>query len=42
MCDVMGLGEEQDTGISFDDIVSVLKGHAPEGHKVREEALWWG
>ncbi|XP_056447222.1 interferon-induced protein 44-like [Gadus chalcogrammus] len=33
MCDVMGLGEEQDTGISFDDIVSVLKGHAPEGHK---------
>ena len=42
MCDIMGLGEEEDTGISFDDIVSVTKGYAPEGHKVKEEALEWG
>ncbi|CAL8255062.1 unnamed protein product [Merluccius merluccius] len=33
MCDVMGLGEGEGTGISFHDILAVIKGHAPEGHK---------
>ncbi|KAG7275258.1 hypothetical protein CRUP_034985 [Coryphaenoides rupestris] len=33
MCDVMGLGEGEGSGISFYDILAVIKGHAPEGHK---------
>ncbi|CAL8309353.1 unnamed protein product [Lota lota] len=33
MCDVMGLGEGEGTGISFNDILAVINGHAPEGHK---------
>ncbi|KAK0130873.1 Interferon-induced protein 44 [Merluccius polli] len=33
MCDVMGLREREGTGINFDDILAVIKGHAPEGHK---------
>jgi len=37
MCDVTGLGEGE--GISVYDILAVIKGHAPEGHKVREEAV---
>ena len=39
MCDVMGLGEGEGTGISFCDILAVIKGHAPEGHKVRGGAF---
>lgn len=31
----MGLGEGQTTGISLHDILSVIKGHVPEGHMVR-------
>ena len=37
----MGLGEGEGTGISFYDILAVIKGHTPEGHKVRGEA-WVG
>lgn len=35
LCDVMGLGDGEMTGLTLHDILSVIKGHVPEGHKVR-------
>lgn len=34
LCDVMGLGDGEMTGLTLHDILSVIKGHVPEGHKV--------
>lgn len=33
MCDVMGVGEGETTGLTLHDALSVIKGHAPEGHQ---------
>lgn len=33
LCDVMGMGDGEMTGLTLHDILSVIKGHAPEGHK---------
>ncbi|XP_019127896.2 interferon-induced protein 44 isoform X2 [Larimichthys crocea] len=33
LCDIMGLGDGEMSGLSLHDILSVIKGHAPEGHK---------
>lgn len=33
LCDVMGLGDGETIGLTLHDILSVIKGHAPEGHK---------
>ncbi|KAM9358293.1 interferon-induced protein 44 isoform 2-T2 [Symphorus nematophorus] len=33
LCDVMGLGDGEMTGLSLHDILSIIKGHVPEGHK---------
>ncbi|KAM4628896.1 interferon-induced protein 44 isoform 2-T2 [Polymixia lowei] len=37
LCDVMGLGEGQTTGLTLHDTLAVVKGHAPEGHKFSPE-----
>jgi len=34
LCDIVGLGGGEMTGLTLHDILSVIKGHAPEGHKV--------
>lgn len=39
LCDTMGLGEGAMTGITLHDILSIIKGHVPEGHKVRTGPL---
>ncbi|KAG7453628.1 hypothetical protein JOB18_033061 [Solea senegalensis] len=33
LCDIMGLSEQEMTGLTLHDILSVIKGHVPEGHK---------
>ncbi|XP_034737130.1 interferon-induced protein 44-like isoform X1 [Etheostoma cragini] len=33
LCDVVGLGGGEMTGLTLYDILSVIKGHVPEGHK---------
>ncbi|XP_026179137.1 interferon-induced protein 44-like isoform X2 [Mastacembelus armatus] len=33
LCDIMGLGDGEMTGLTLHDILSVIKGHVPEGHK---------
>ncbi|XP_034002108.1 interferon-induced protein 44-like isoform X5 [Trematomus bernacchii] len=33
LCDIVGLGGGEMTGLTLHDILSVIKGHAPEGHK---------
>lgn len=33
LCDVMGLEDGEMTGLTLHDILSVIKGHVPEGHK---------
>ncbi|XP_034567195.1 interferon-induced protein 44 [Notolabrus celidotus] len=33
LCDAMGLGDGETMGLTLHDILSVIKGHAPEGHK---------
>ncbi|KAM7388047.1 hypothetical protein PAMP_024248 [Pampus punctatissimus] len=33
MCDIIGLGDGEMTGLTLHDILSVIKGHVPEGHK---------
>ncbi|XP_035509840.1 interferon-induced protein 44 isoform X2 [Morone saxatilis] len=33
LCDVMGLGDGEMTGLTLHDVLSVIKGHVPEGHK---------
>ncbi|XP_044056399.1 interferon-induced protein 44-like isoform X2 [Siniperca chuatsi] len=45
LCDIMGLGDGEMIGPTLHDILSVIKGHVPEGHKfspdqpVRSETL---
>lgn len=34
LCDIMGLGDGEMTGPTLHDVLSVIKGHVPEGHKV--------
>lgn len=36
LCDVMGLGEGETTGLTLHDTLAVIKGHAPERYKVRQ------
>ncbi|XP_034002112.1 interferon-induced protein 44-like isoform X9 [Trematomus bernacchii] len=33
LCDIVGLGGGEMTGLTLHDILSVIKGHVPEGHK---------
>ncbi|XP_024134792.1 interferon-induced protein 44 isoform X1 [Oryzias melastigma] len=33
MCDIKGIGDGEMTGLTLHDIVSVIKGHVPNGHK---------
>ncbi|XP_074523565.1 interferon-induced protein 44-like isoform X2 [Halichoeres trimaculatus] len=33
LCDAMGLGDGETMGLTLHDILSIIKGHAPEGHK---------
>ncbi|XP_047442182.1 interferon-induced protein 44 isoform X2 [Mugil cephalus] len=33
LCDVMGVGDGEMTGLTLHDILSIIKGHVPEGHK---------
>ncbi|KAJ8370286.1 hypothetical protein SKAU_G00103140 [Synaphobranchus kaupii] len=33
LCDAMGLGEGEMTGLTLHDVLAIIKGHAPEGHK---------
>ncbi|KAM4740058.1 interferon-induced protein 44-like [Anableps anableps] len=33
LCDIMGLGDGEMTGLTLHDILSVIKGQVPEGHK---------
>uniref|UniRef100_A0A3Q3W126 G domain-containing protein n=1 Tax=Mola mola TaxID=94237 RepID=A0A3Q3W126_MOLML len=33
LCDIMGLGDGEMIGLTLHDILSVIKGHVPEGHK---------
>lgn len=33
LCDVMGLGDGEMTGLTLYDVLSIIKGHVPEGHK---------
>ncbi|XP_077058222.1 interferon-induced protein 44 isoform X2 [Siphateles boraxobius] len=37
LCDVMGVGEGETTGLTLHDALSVIKGHAPEGHQFSPE-----
>ncbi|XP_048025552.1 interferon-induced protein 44-like isoform X2 [Megalobrama amblycephala] len=37
LCDVMGVGEGESTGLTLHDALSVIKGHAPEGHQFSPE-----
>ncbi|XP_076582890.1 interferon-induced protein 44 isoform X2 [Chaetodon auriga] len=33
LCDIMALGDGEMTGLTLHDVLSVIKGHVPEGHK---------
>ncbi|XP_073331978.1 interferon-induced protein 44 isoform X2 [Pagrus major] len=33
LCDVMGLGDGEMTGLTLHDALSIIRGHVPEGHK---------
>ncbi|XP_029551642.1 interferon-induced protein 44-like isoform X2 [Salmo trutta] len=37
LCDVMGLGDGETTGLTLHDTLAIIKGHAPEGHKFSPE-----
>ncbi|KAM6921971.1 LOW QUALITY PROTEIN: interferon-induced protein 44 [Xenentodon cancila] len=37
LCDIVGLGDGEMTGLTLHDVLSVIKGHAPEGHKFSPE-----
>ncbi|KAL1023219.1 hypothetical protein UPYG_G00037890 [Umbra pygmaea] len=37
LCDVMGLGDGDPTGLTLHDTLAIIKGHAPEGHKLSPE-----
>ncbi|KAJ8382111.1 hypothetical protein SKAU_G00028890 [Synaphobranchus kaupii] len=38
LCDVLALGESKETGLTLHDILQVIKGHVPEGHKFQRKA----
>ncbi|KAG7461091.1 hypothetical protein MATL_G00206340 [Megalops atlanticus] len=38
LCDVMGFGDSEGTGLTLHDTLAVIKGRVPEGHKFRSEA----
>ncbi|XP_048841032.1 interferon-induced protein 44-like isoform X2 [Brienomyrus brachyistius] len=38
LCDVRGLGDTEETGLSLHDALAVIKGHAPEGYKFQSKA----
>lgn len=35
LCDTMGLEEGTKAGLDVNDIISILKGHMPDGHQVQ-------
>lgn len=35
----MGLGDGEMTGLTLHDTLSIIKGHVPEGHKVRMKRI---
>ncbi|XP_041716172.2 interferon-induced protein 44-like [Coregonus clupeaformis] len=37
LCDVLALGEGETTGLTLTDALTVIKGHAPEGHKFQSD-----
>lgn len=39
LCDVMALGDDDSTGLSYADALAVIKGHVPEGYKVLDTFL---
>ncbi|KAG7331764.1 hypothetical protein KOW79_005733 [Hemibagrus wyckioides] len=36
LCDVMALGDDDSTGLSYADALAVIKGHVPEGYKFQK------
>ncbi|XP_036406209.1 interferon-induced protein 44-like [Megalops cyprinoides] len=38
LCDAMGFGDSEGTGMTLHDTLAVIKGHVPEGHKFQSEA----
>ncbi|KAK6297496.1 hypothetical protein J4Q44_G00320790 [Coregonus suidteri] len=38
LCDVLALGDGETTGLTLTDALTVIKGHAPEGHKFQSDA----
>ncbi|XP_072558773.1 interferon-induced protein 44-like isoform X2 [Paramormyrops kingsleyae] len=38
LCDLKGLGDTEETGLSLHDALAVIKGHAPEGYKFQSKA----
>ncbi|KAF5893761.1 interferon-induced protein 44-like, partial [Clarias magur] len=36
LCDVMALGDDDSTGLSYSDALAVIKGHVPEGYKFQK------
>ncbi|XP_036406207.1 interferon-induced protein 44-like [Megalops cyprinoides] len=38
LCDAMGFGDSEETGLTLHDTLAVIKGHVPEGHKFDREA----
>ncbi|XP_035280564.1 interferon-induced protein 44-like isoform X2 [Anguilla anguilla] len=38
LCDVLALGESEETGLTLHDTLEVIKGHVPEGHKFQSNA----
>ncbi len=39
LCDVMGLGDGEMTGLTLHDTLSIIKGHVPDGHKVHKISI---
>ncbi|MCJ8749951.1 hypothetical protein PDJAM_G00193450 [Pangasius djambal] len=37
LCDVMALGDDDSTGLSFSDALAVIKGHVPRGYKFQPD-----
>ncbi|KAF4092090.1 hypothetical protein AMELA_G00016980 [Ameiurus melas] len=37
LCDVMGIGDDDSTGLSFSDALAVIKGHVPIGYKFQTD-----
>lgn len=34
LCEVMGVGDEESSGLCVSDALAVINGHVPEGHRV--------